>query len=539
MGNIGTLIKLLLFVILVGCVGCQEQPSDVKVFKYNQTDHITSLDPAFAKSQNNIWAVNHIFEGLLKLDDELNIVPSLARSYEISDNGLRYTFTLQSGVYFHKSPCFANPDSTRAVTAYDVAYSLGRLLDSNISSPGSWLFADKVADASAFMAVNDSVFVIELSKPFVPTLGILTMQYCSVVPREAVDYYGSSWAQHPVGTGPYQFRRWVENQALYLIRNKSYHTAMPSDIDGIKTTFIPDRKIAFLELMNGNLDFVSGLESSFAPMLLSRSGELKPEHSSSIQFQKAPYLNTEYLGINITATEADSPLRHKAFRQALNYGIDRKLMLTALRNGVGKSATAGFIPAGLPSHDPAVVQGYSYDKQRAIELIKSSGYEDINSVPQIQLYTNKDYLDLTTYIAKQWEELGLDISLEVMESGMLRQSMRSAELPLFRASWIADYPDGESFLCMFYSKYPAPPNYTRYKNPAFDQLYEKAIVTTDAAEKISIYQQMDRLLVEDAPVIFLFYDETALFSSTSIKGVSSNAVNLLKVDSLTKSPSAR
>ena len=425
-------------------------------------------------------------------------------------------------------------DSTRSITAHDVAYSLSRLLDANVNSPGSWLFTDKVVGADSFVAVSDSIFMMQLSKPFLPMMGILTMQYCSIVPREVIECLGSQWAQNPIGTGPFKFKRWVANQALYLSENKNYHSETSHNLDGIKTSFIPDRKIAFLELMNGNLDFVSGLESSFAPNLLTRDGHLKSEHDEVLKFAKAPYLNMEYLGINIESTPADSPLRIKAFRQGLNYGIDRQLMLTALRNGVGKPATAGFIPAGLPSNDPARVKGYDYNPQKATALIKQAGYETIESVPSIALYTNKDYLDLTTFIAKQWEELGLKISIEVIESGLLRQGMRNAEIPFFRASWIADYPDGESFLCMFYSGYPAPPNYTRYKNNEYDQLYETAIQTADANERITLYQQMDKMLIEDAPVIFLFYDETALFSRSNISGVSSNAVNLLKVENLVK-----
>lgn len=527
-------VWIAILVLLAACSCGSEAVSDVVVFKYNQTDHITSLDPAFAKSQNNIWAVHHIYEGLLQLDDSLQVVPDLATDYTVSDDGLLYTFGIEQGVYFHKDACFGTTDSTRLLTATDVVYSFRRLLDPSVNSPGSWLFTDKVAGPEAFQAVGDSVFTMQLTKPFLPMLGILTMQYCSVVPREAVEHYGSSWGQHPVGTGPFRFKRWVENQALYLVKNTAYRGGGKSKIDGIKTSFIPDRKIAFLELLNGNLDFVSGLESSFAPNLLTREGTLKSGQQTALQFKKAPYLNMEYLGINLEATEADSPLRKRAFRQALNYALDRKLMLSALRNGVGQPADAGFVPRGLPAHDPSRVLGYYHDKEKARALIEEAGYATPGEIPAIELYTNKDYLDLTTFIAKQWEDVGIRTEIEVLESGILRQGMRKSEIPFFRASWIADYPDAESFLCMFYSKYPPPPNYTRYNNSAYDQLYEKAIATPELEERIALYQQMDRMLVEDAPVVFLFYDETALFYTHEVSGISSNAINLLKVDSLSK-----
>ena len=513
-------------------LGCNENNNgDYNVFRYNQINHITSLDPAFAKSQNNIWATHHLFDGLVRLDDELNVQPSIAKSWTISKDGLLYNFVLRNDVKFHDDPCV---EEGRVVTAVDVVYSLGRLLDKNVNSPGSWLFTDKVDGKDAFRAINDTIFEMRLNSPFIPMLGILSMQYCSILPKECVDEYGSEFRAHPVGTGPFKFKRWEENQALFLIKNKEYFREVRNNLDGVKTTFIPDKKIAFLELMNGNLDFVSGLESSFIHDLLTREGELLDTKKDLLNYVKAPYLNSEYLGINMTNQPEDSPLKIKEIRQALNLGIDRKLMLTALRNNVGKPATSGFVPSGLPSFNEEEVRGYEYLPDSARILIQKAGFGPNNPMPEIELFTNKDYLDLTTFIARQWQEIGVKVKIEVLESSILRDGMRKSSIPFFRASWIADYPDAESFLCMFYSKHPAPPNYTRYSNPDFDELYEKAIKTDDIEERYRLYHRMDRMLIEDAPVIFLFYDETALFSLKNIKGISDNAVNLLEVDDIVK-----
>jgi len=106
--------------------------------------------------------------------------------------------------------------------------------------------------------------------------------------------------------------------------------------------------------------------------------------------------------------------------------------------------------------------------------------------------------------------------------------MRKGSIPFFRASWIADYPDAESFLCMYYSKNPAPPNYTRFNDDNFDNLYEQSIKETDITKRYKLYQTMDRILVDEAPVIFLFYDEASRFHSSQLKGVSENGLNLLK-----------
>ncbi|MEM9546631.1 MAG: ABC transporter substrate-binding protein [Bacteroidota bacterium] len=503
--------------------------NEYNVFRYNQINHITSLDPAFAKSQNNIWATHHIFDGLVRLDDELNVVPAVAKHWEISEDGLIYRFFLRDDVHFHEDACI---DSNRVVTAEDIAFSLGRLLDEDVNSPGSWLFSDKVVGKASFLAVNDTIFELHLKTPFIPMLGILTMQYCSVVPRECVEIADREFRVHPIGTGPFRFKRWEENQALFLIKNENYFRKVVHNLDGVKTTFIPDKKIAFLELLNGNLDFVNGLESSFIHDLLTREGELLESRKEQLNYIKAPYLNSEYLGINMVNQPEDSPLRSKKIRQALNLGLDRKLMLTALRNNVGKPANSGFVPSGLPSFDPEKVKGYQYLPDSARILIKKAGYGPSNPLPEIELFTNKDYLDLTTFIARQWQEIGVKVKIEVLESSILRDGMRKSSIPFFRASWIADYPDAESFLCMFYSKFPAPPNYTRYSNPEFDRLYEMAIRTDDVEERYVLYHKMDRMLIEDAPVVFLFYDETALFSLKNISGISDNAVNLLEVENV-------
>lgn len=523
---------ILCLIAVLSIISCSDKSEQkYKVLHYNQPNHITSLDPAFAKSQNNIWSVHHLFNGLVKLDDDLNVIPDIASQWNISEDGMIYTFFLKSNVKFHEHECLEKEG--RTVIAEDFVYSFSRLLDPKVSSPGSWLFSDKLMEEDPFSAPNDTTFIIRLNKPFIPLMGILTMQYCSVVPRECVDSDQLDFRIWPIGTGPFKMKKWIQNQALFLVRNEDYFESNDTNslpiLDGVRTSFIPDRKIAFLELLSGRMDFVSGLESSFINELLDSEGNLKAKHDSTIQYIKAPYLNMEYLGINLTATDENSPLRKKEFRKALNYAIDRPLMLRSLRNNVGLPASGGFVPVGLPSFNDSIVKGYYYHPDTARILMAEAGYPNGKGLTPLELYTNKDYLDLTTFIAKQWESIGIPSTIEVLESAILRDGMRKAQLPLFRASWIADYPDAESFLCMFYGPNPAPPNYTRFGDDRFDKLYEKAISESDRKSRFQLYHEMDQMLIEEAPVVFLFYDQTALFASKKIRNLSSNALNLLNV----------
>lgn len=524
--------------LFVACGKNTDENSNKSVFRYNQINPISSLDPAFARNQANMWAIQSLFDCLVEVDDSLRIVPCLAKSWDISTNGLHYTFHLRNDVFFHDNNCFPNGKGRRMV-ATDVVYSFNRIIDSVVvNSPGSWIFKDRVTKNAPFEAPNDSTFVLNLVKPFGPMLGILTAQYCSVVPKEAIDTYQKDFRKNPVGTGPFRFKKWLENQGLFLIKNENFweHDAQGTRLpylDGVRVTFMPDRKTAYLEMMRGKLDFMSGIESSVANELLTSDGEMQPKHLGKLQLIKTPYLNTEYFGINMNFKNPTPPLSIKKVRQALNYGFDRVTMLKTLRNSMGKAASAGFTPRGLPSFSDKVV-GYDYNPDKARRLLSEAGFPNGKNLPIIKIMTVKDYLDIATFIARQWEDLGVKTSVDVMENATLRELMTKGEAPFFRASWIADYPDAESFYTVFYSTNPTPPNYTHFKNAAFDALYDAALSENDDAKRYALYQQMDAILIDEAPVIFLFYDESSRFARANFEGLSRNAMNLLPLKKVRK-----
>lgn len=513
------------------CVGKNEAAASVHVLHYNQPQHISSLDPAFARSQNNQWAVHHIFNTLVQLDSDLRLEAGLAKSWSISPDGLRYTFILRSEVLFHEDPCFATGEARR-MTASDVQFSFERLIDKTLNAPGSWVFKGKVDEEEPFKAIDDTTFVLQLKKPFLPMLNMLSMQYCSIVSKTAVQKYGAKFRRQPIGTGPFKFKRWVDQQGLYLVKNDSYYEPGLPLLDGIRTSFMQDRKIAFLELLNQKVEAVSGLESSFINELLDKEGKLLDKQADKIQFFKSPYLNFEYLGFNMEALDKNPALQDKQVRQALNYAIDRETMMLSLRNNIGQPADSGVIPKGLPSYDAQKVPGYNFDLERARSLLTAAGYSRGTGIDPIEIYTNKDYLDITTFVAKQWERLGIRVQIRLMESASLRAAMRKGDISCFRASWIADYPDGENFLSLFYSKNGAPPRYTRFVNKEFDGLYESAIQETSLEKRTALYHRMNAIIVEEAPVIFLFYDESALFFTKNIQGVETNGLNMLQVKQL-------
>ena len=507
-----------------------------KTFRYNEPTGIATLDPAFAKNQSIIWPVHQLYNTLVQTDSSLNIVPSLAVSWEISSDNLTYRFHLRTDVFFHDNDAFPAGKGRKMVAA-DVIYSLSRILDKKTSSSGAWIFNERVEGVNAFRAPDDSTFEMKLLTPFHPMLGLLSMQYCSVVPHEVVEKYGKDFRSHPCGTGPFRFKSWEEGQDLILIKNEHYFEKDASGeplpyLDAIKISFFDNRATEFLLLQQGRLDFMNDIDPSFKDEVLNKKGELKKDWRGRLQLSKSPYLNTEYLGIVVDSSLAivkNSPLRLLKIRQAINYGFDRRKMMMYLRNSIGTPAESGFIPPGLPCYDSAIVIGYHYDPAKARQLLKEAGFPDGGGLPQITLKTIDTYADLAGFIVRELQEIGIRVQVDIVQKSLLLEETAKSQAPFFRASWIGDYPDAENYLSVFYSENPAPPNYTRYHNAAFDQLYRQSLIENNDSLRYSLYRKMDQLVIRDAPIVPLWYDEVIHLVSPSVSGFEANGLNLLEL----------
>lgn len=516
--------SIFLISLIISCGKAREENRDSLVFRYNENAAVNSLDPAFAKIRPSIWVCNQLFNGLVQLDDSLNIKPDIAKTWIISPDGKTYTFSLRNDVYFHKHIVFGK-DSTRTVKAADFTYSLNRLRDENIAAPGGWI----LQNVDTFKAINDSVFEIKLTKTFPAFLGLLTMKYASVVPHEAFDKPGYDFRANPIGTGPFQFKIWEENVKLVLRKNPLYFEKDENGIqlpymEAVAITFLPDKQSGFLQFVQGKLDFVSGLDPSYKDEILTPKGELQPKYRKDVKMITGPYLNTEYMGFRLDGT--DKAVKDKRIRQALNCGFDRAKMILFLRNGMGTAATSGMIPNGLGGFG---AKGYDFDIEKARKLVADYKKQTGDSKPKIQMSTSASYLDIAEYLQREWQKIGLNVEVDVNPPSTLTQSISTGKVSFFKASWIADYPDAENYLSLFYSKNfsPGGPNYTHFKNEKFDRLYEAAFLETNDTKRQELYKQMDALMIEEAPVIPLFYDKASRFARSNVSGLGINPLNLL------------
>jgi peptide/nickel transport system substrate-binding protein len=532
-------------VVFVTCSDSSDEKDSRTVFNYNEMAGISSLDPASANNTEDIWGVNQVYNGLVQLNDSLIVQPCIAKKWFISDDGLTYTFTLRDDVYFHDNQCFEDGKG-RKVTARDFVISFNRLYDARVSSAVSLLAnIDRTEKTGykGFSALNDSTFVVYLKEPFSAFLSVLTMKYFSVIPYEAADFYGQDFRRNPVGTGPFKFKLWEEGTKLVLLKNENYFEfdgahRLPY-LDAVTISFVKDRETAFMELLNGKYDMLSGADAFNINEVLDKNGNLQPVYAEKFNMQKQTFLKTDYLGIlvdeNIDIVKK-SPLRIKALRKAINYGFDRVKMVKFFRNNIGYPATAGFIPNGLPSFNEKIVKGYTYDPEKVRQLLIEAGFPDGKGLPEITLHTTDNYSEQTEFVQSQLADNNIKVNISVDKPVVLRQAVASCEYNLFKKSWVGDYADEENFMSLFYSKNFAPvgSNYTHYKNPEFDVLFEKVIKEQNREVKNALYQQMDQMLIDDAPIVPLYYDQVIRLVNKNIKDFTTNPMNLLNLKRVKK-----
>lgn len=521
---------LLLATAVMGCSNKKQALTDV--IRYNESKGIATLDPAFASNLPTIWPTIQLFNGLVQLNDSLQVEPSIAKSWDISPDKKLYTFHLRNNVTFHDDPSFPKGIG-RKVVASDFAYSFNRILDDKVASPGRWIFSglDTTFHNKGFFALNDSTFQVKIQNPAPFFLGMLAMPLTFVIPKEAITYYKDDFRKHPVGTGPFMFKMWREGELLVLVKNPNYFEfdtkgkRLPY-LNAVNISFVTDKYSEFMEFIRGNLDFISGINQSTKDEIITNSGKLNPKYGDRIKMLTSPYLNTEYLGITQNLPK-NHPLMNPLVRRAIAIGFDRQKMLKFLRKNMALAAESGIIPQSIPYYTPNG-KPYAYNPTLATELLRKAGYPNGNGIATIKLTSTEDYADLLEFIQHDLSAIGIKIEIDIVPGPSFRQQMASGKLPFFRGSWIADYPDPENYMALFYSKNESPngPNYTRFNSQAFDNLYLQSFLES-GKNRSKTFDKMNQLLAEQTPAIPLYFDKAVRFVKKNINGLGPNPMNYL------------
>ena len=556
---------LLCAAMLVGCGGeGLDTGHDDEMVLFGETSRIRTLDPARAGDVASARATGKIYEGLVEyhyLNRPYRLIPALAEALpDISDDGLTYTFRIRPGIYFQDDPCFVESDGKgREVTAGDFVYAIQRVADVETGSTGFWAFNDRIVGLDEFRdrsggdeptdyeqeieglrALDRYTLQVQLKRPYPQMLWILTMQYAFAVPREAVEYYGEDFRRNPVGTGPFVLKSWRPNYRVEFVRNPKWaetgrteyypETGEPADadngrladagkpipfLDRIIEYVVDDSATQWLMFLRGQFE-TSGISRDNWDAVLGDDRDLTAElEEQGVQLDRSPTLTLFYYGFNMEdpvvgqSPDPETDRRNRKLRQALTLALNTEELERFHHHRITRPT--GPIPPGVSGYQERSAR-FPFNLEQARTLLAQAGYPDGRDPEtgrrlQIQLKLGSadspEQRQATELFADFMDRLGVVIQAGYNNWPTFLEKIRRGQAQMFRVGWVADYPDAENFLQLFYGPNVSPgPNHSRYRNAEFDRLYEAAREMQDSPERTALYQKMADIVIEDCPWIF-------------------------------------
>jgi oligopeptide transport system substrate-binding protein len=523
------------------------------VFKMNEVEDFKSLYPLDITEVGSHRIGNQVYEGIVKLNQEdLSVEPCLAEKWDVNEDATQFTFYLRKGIKFHDDPCFPEGKG-REVKAQDIKYCLDKICESHPQNQMFWLFKDKVKGAvdyyeasksgtlpangvEGIKIIDDYTIQIDLTYPFAGFLNILSHSAGWIYPKEAYDKYGIELSRHAVGTGAFRVKAVKQGEAVVLEKNPDYWgidqygNKLPY-LDGIKVTFIKEKKTELMEFRKGNLDMIFRLPLEMIEDVVGELDEAKKGGNKPFVMQVVPAMSLFYYGFqNKTA-----PFDNKKLRQALNYAIDRDAIVTYTLQGEGEAAIHGVVPP-FKGYPYETVKGFEFNPELARQLLSEAGFSGGKGLGKITLHINSGGGDRNVHTAEVIqkmlkENINVDVDIEILQWAQHLDNYETGKSVFWRTGWIADYPDPENFLNLFYGKHvPAEMsdrsfiNSVRFQNAKFDSIFEVALRIVDTKERYELFAQADQIIVDEAACMPIFYDENTRLIQVKVKNFPANAM---------------
>ncbi len=530
------IVLVLIFgLVLAGCAGRQqksedqeqegaEPPAEVSekdkfggTFKGRLASDPPTLDPAYITDTTSGQVAEHIFDGLVQYNEEMEIVGNLAKDWKVSEDGLVWTFNLHDNIKFHNG---------REMTADDFVYSFTRIVDPETASPRAWIFdqvkgvkefRDGKADTvEGFKAVDTTTFQITLSEAFTPFMIMLTMNNAYVVPKEEVERYGEDFTTHPVGTGAFQFVEWMHDDHVTLDVNEDYFAGRPY-LDKVNFRIIPDDSAAFSEYEQGNIHDLAAIPEGQLERVLN-TDEFKDE------LIRKGRLGLYYVGMN---TQKE-PFTDKKVRQAINHAINKQMIADVLKHGT-VTAAKGILPPGIPDYNQEEITGLEYDLDKAKALMSDAGYSDgyPNEI-ELAYNTDKGHQMIAEAVQADLKKIGINVKLVNMDWGVYITKVDNGDTQMYRMGWIGD-PDPDSFLYVLLNSANFGPggNASFFSNAEFDRLTNEARTLPNGPERMEKYQKAEQIALDEAPWVPLYYYNNLILRKPYVKGYRVNASGVM------------
>lgn len=531
-------LKFLTFLSLLSLIQCTQKhsPSDSTVNSLLDAN-IPHLDPIHSTNKYSSTINASIFEGLYHYNyfkRPLVVEPQLAEKLpDISDDGMTYTIAIKKGVFFQDDPAFKNGRG-RELTAKDFIYSWKRLADPHNKALGWWVFDGLIAGLNEWRsalhqgkvsyrstiagltALNSHTLQIKLTRPSFQFLHYLAMPVTMVVAQEVVDQYGKEISNHPIGTGPFRLEKWVRNSEVELSKNKNYRDNFftnPSDnkikhklplAERVVVKILVERQSEWLSFLKGKIDHGIIPKDNYNQVY--KDGKLTKEYrDKGIQILKQPRPDVTFVSFNM-----EHPIlgQNKKLRQAFSAAIDRKEMLKLFYNKRGLIAQS-VIPPGLDAYDPDYKNPIQHDPQLVKKYLTEAGYPDGKGLPvfDYELSNNSTWSrQFGEFFKSQLARVGIKVRLVINTWPQFDKKIKTKKATLFEMAWLADYPDSENFLQLFYGKNISPgPNNSNFNNPEYNKLYESALLMPLGSERTKIFRKLVNIINEEVPSMFFIH----------------------------------
>jgi len=528
--------KAIPFVVLVFILGCggpqapreRQSPSGKYyggVFSANESEELRSLFPLSLTQASAHRIGAQIYDGLVRLDQrDLSVVPCLAESWSADPSGLVYTFHIREGARFHDADCF--PDGKgREVTAKDIVLCLNRICTQHEENQMFWLLQDKVVGANAHYAAGEPAEVpvkgigapdeqtvrIELTAPWPGFLQVLAHQGCWIYPAEAWERHGKDLRWKPVGSGPFRVKSFERGSALVMERWPHY---WGTDTDGATLPYLDAVRYTFESSKEKELDaFLNGVLSVVYELPVGRTDAMRPDAGYAVQMASA--LSIQFFGLNTRQPPFNDPRVRRAFALA----IDRQALVDSVLDGLAVVAEHGPVAPGLNDYPYELVKGVRYDPLEARRLLAEAGYEGGKGLPTVHLQVNNNgfgYVKVAEAAQNMLErEIGARVITSVLPAAQHFHRVERGLPLLWREGWIADHPDPENFLGLFYGRNapadtsePSFLNSTRHRDARFDSLFALAGRTADVTERMRLLALAENRLMEELPLIPLYHERS-------------------------------
>jgi peptide/nickel transport system substrate-binding protein len=524
------------------------------IFRINESEYIKNLFPHNITDAYSYRVASQVYEGLFKFNPEnLNVTKGLVDDFSVDESGTIYTFKIKKGVFFHDNPCFSDGKG-REVTAQDISYCFTQLCTKSINNQHFSIFEDVLKGAKAhydassngnkpnfgvegIKVVDDYTIQLHLLKPNALLTVNLAQPACFIYPKEAEEKYGVDMRINAVGTGPFSLNidDVEEDISIILKRNPNYHgkdkagNQLPF-VDAISIQFIKDKKTELFEFRKGNLDMIYRLPTEYIIEILEETMPGANGEYSQFQLQRSPEMMTQFLTLN----NQSGVFKDKNVRKAFNFAIDRTKILDFVLNGEGYApGNHGITPPVFSNYSIEDIKGYALNIDSARYYLKRAGYANGVRFPKLQFLLNAEgerNTNVAVEIQKQLKDhLNVDVELQILPFAQLLEKSYSGDYSMLRAAWVADFPSAENFLWIFSSK-DVPnslsdasyPNVARYVNSTFDTYYENALKAKSIDEANELFKKAEIRLMEDAPVIILWYDEGYRLIKSYVKDFPNN-----------------